>query len=579
MMTSRQCRAALATLLLLSATARADGPPSPLRLMPAEADVLVQVPNPRKLAETVTGLELLRQLESFSAFKEAVDSTQFRRFRQFLAYYEKELGASWPQLLDELAGGGIALGVKIGKNPAPVLLVVQGRDAKRVQRFAELGLELLTQELARQDEKAKPVRAEYKGIQTVRVGDQFFAANVGAALLVANHEKALQMGIDLHLDQGGKCCADVPSIGESAKLLPANALATLWLNMETVRKDPNVAGIYKTPRDDPIQTTLFGGYLDLLGRSPFLAAGLLCEGQDFVVAVRMPKGRRGMGPDHLLHVPPAGSPGSRPLLEPKDVLFSTSFYFDAANFWRERDQLFPEKVAKAIEKNDKDTPKFLANLRISQLLPLAGPYLRFVAAAQPATAYRNASGQPIPAFALVSELRDPEKFRQTMEPALRGAAFFASTQVKLKLVEEKIGDVALVGYRFAEDQPLKVQANAFPFRFYSPCFACVGNQFLWCSTIELGRELVGILQKEPKDGEPAAVRTRFYATGAAAYLDTIQDQLITQVVLDRALTADVAAREVKSFLDLLRTGGAGLNVDARYDDERFTYNMRLKTSR
>jgi hypothetical protein len=72
-----------------------------------------------------------------------------------------------------------------------------------------------------------------------------------------------------------------------------------------------------------------------------------------------------------------------------------------------------------------------------------------------------------------------------------------------------------------------------------------------------------------------AVASRAYGTGGAYYLGSIQQVLVTQAVLDRALSIDEAAAEVKSLLSLLRSLGP-LDINVRYDDDRFSYDFRLK---
>jgi hypothetical protein len=567
--------ALVAAFTLFIPAGRAAEPPSPLRLVPAENDLLVSVPDARQLAETFTGLELLQKLEPFGAYREALDSTNYRHFRQLVAYYEQAMNAPWPRLLDDVAGGGVVVGVKVGKAPAPTLLVVQGRDEQRVRRFARLAFELLEQELARRDENARPAKGEYRGVETIRAGDQFFAAVAGSAILVANQEKALHAALDLYAGKGGKSCADVAAVGDAAKLLPANPLATLWFNLDAARQNPAVAAALKVgPRDDPAQTIVFGGYLDVAGRSPFVAAALVREGSDWLVTVRMPRGRNGMGPDSLLHVPPATA-GSWPLLQPKGMLFSTSFYLDVARIWQDRNKLFPEKVSKSFEKADKDTPPYLGGLRISKFLPQVGSHHRFVAAVQAVPADRSFDGPPIPAFALVSELRDPEGFGSMMEAALRGAALLGGFKIKLELAEEKVGGVTLVGYRFAGEQPQLGPREASLLPFFSPCFARVGDQFLWCSTIELGRELVTTLQSEKREAAGGAVCSRLSAAGAADYLRSVEDAIVAQGMLDQALSAGQASAEAKALCALLRTLGP-LDESVRYEDERFGYDFRLK---
>ena len=120
----------------------------------------------------------------------------------------------------------------------------------------------------------------------------------------------LEGQVHLHLGKGKKSMADVPTVAEAAKLLPADPLLSVWLNMENVRKAPQFKNAYKSPpRDDPQLTVLLGHYLDLLGRSPFVCAGIYREKDGFLATIRVPRGRDGMGADRLMHVPPAGMPG------------------------------------------------------------------------------------------------------------------------------------------------------------------------------------------------------------------------------------------------------------------------------
>src|SRR5207248_744898 len=98
----------------------------------------------------------------------------------------------------------------------------------------------------------------------------------------------------------------------------------------------------------------------------------------------------------------------------------------------------------------------------------------------------------------------------------------------------------------------------------SPCFATVGDQFFAASTIELGRELVALLQKpgmnDPAKGSPATNRQEFLAGGGVALLKAVEDQLMTQVVLDRGVPIDQARKAV-------------------YGDTEFRFDARLQTGK
>jgi hypothetical protein len=575
-------RLVLACLCLVStASARADAPPDPLRLVPSEAGFFLEVHDPRHLLDTVHALPMLEEWYELQPVKEYRDSTNARLFRQLVAYFEKELGAKWPDLLDRLAGGGAVVAVKLGPNPAPALLVLQGKDEELLRRFVHLGLDVAEQELARQGSNDRPEKGTYRDVETVRIGKGFHAAVVGSALVVSNVEEGLRRSIDLHLDGDKNSIAGNPGVAEARKLLPGQPAGMAWLNLETVRKAPQAKDFFSLPRENFLLTVTLAGLLDAAGRSPFLCAGLYADEHGLALRGRLPRGRDGMAPDLATHVPPAGQPGSRPLLRPHGVVYSDSYYLDVGKFWEKREKLFTAQQVKNFEESDKNSGRFLAGNRFSKLLTQAGPYQRIVVVDQAHPGYKARPRTTIPAFALVVEMRDPEEFAKGMEAVLRGVALLAGSQAGLKLTEEKHGEHTLVGYRFPEDRPLKADVNDIRFNF-SPCFCAVGNQFLASSTIELGHELIDLLEKETKDGtdrgEAAAQETRLYSEGGADLLQSFEDVLLTQAILDQALSPEAARQQLRTFIGLVRRLGV-LEREITYGPNEVRYDVRLKLAR
>jgi hypothetical protein len=569
----------LALLVLLTAPAGAAEPASPLRYVPAEADLVLEAASPKDIVETLYHLDTFQKVKEITAVREFLDSTQYRRFYRLVAYFEKELGAKWPELLDQLSGGGAALAVKFGPNPAPALLVVQAKDEAQAQKFKKLALDVIEQELARQEAKEKPVKDTYQDVETVSIGDEVHFALAGRTMLLANKRDVLTAALDLHAGKTTKSLADSASVADAKKLLPKGPMATLWINMEPVRKSPEFEAVYKTPRD-PNLTVFFGGYIDVLSRTPFVAAGVYKEKDGYLTTIRMPRGRDGMGDDLVLHLPKEGEAASRPLLEPKNVLYSDSFYLDLSRIWLDRDKLFGKDIAKALEEADKNSNKLVSGLQLSKQLQQAGTYHRFVAVSQPKTGYKKQSATPIPAFAFVTELREPEEFGKAMETALRGAALLASQQIKMKLVEEKHNDIEIVGYRFPEDVAVPQDTNDIRFNF-SPCFCRVGNQYVFCSTLELCRELIDILQQEQKDppkGTAAKSHYKFYSDGLADAAKGFEDLLVVQALLDQGIPAEEARAQTKALLALLKQLGT-LEVQATFTKDELHYDIRAKTGK
>ncbi len=200
--------------------------------------------------------------------------------------------------------------------------------------------------------------------------------------------------------------------------------------------------------------------------------------------------------------------------------------------------------AKSIEEAGKNPGLRLVGLSPEKVLTQAGARHRIVVVDQPQSAYKDAPpAQAIPAFAFITEMREPDEFSRSMEASLRAAALFGGAQFKLKIDEQKHGDYQIVGWRFPVNVKLEADAGNIRFNF-SPCFVRVKNQFVFCSTLELCHELVDLLDKESKSptskGRMAAVQSRVYGNGGAALLKGATDVLVTQAVLDQAVTPEAA---------------------------------------
>jgi hypothetical protein len=565
---------ALLVLLLAHSSAHAAKTLSPLRLVPDQADLVAQVSDPQRLVETITSLDLLKQIQALEPVKEQLDSTQARRLLQLLAYFEKELGVDRKDLVQRLGGAGAALAAKFG-DKAPALLVLQGTDEALSRKFLKVALDVVEQELARQELPVKAARRDYQGVEVLNLGDDLHLALFQGALVLSNKKDVLHACLDLGLGKKSNSMAQHAGMTEAAKLLPKGTLASLWLNMEPVKKNPGFEAIYKTPRD-PFVTVVFGGLADVLGRTPWLAGALCRDEKGLLLTFRLPRGTSGMGADKAVTNPPEGQPGSRPLLQPKGTLFSSSFYWDLSRFWTDRVALFGEERAKALEQADKSSGTVLTSVQVSKMLTAAGSYHRLVVVHQQKAGYKRQPKNLAPAAAFIVELRKPEEFSKGMETILRTGGLFASTQLNLKMVEEKYQGHDIVGYRFDEEKELPNDPTGARFNA-SPCFARVGNQYLFCSTLELCRQVIDQLKKEAmaKDkGSASTGRTVFFSAGGKELLRTFQDQLVASAILGQAVPLAEAKAQVQSVLALFDQVD-GLELLGTYAAKEFHFDLRL----
>lgn len=557
----------------------------PLRWVPREANLCLKIENPRLLVETFLHHPLYQQLRKLEALQEIWESNSLRRFQQLIAYYERELGKPWPKLLDDLAGNGIVLAFNT-QNEGPFLLVVQGRDANVLAQFKDLALQVLEQEVGRNEAKWVRKQATHRGVVGYQVAPEFYLAQHDQILLLSNRDTVLKMGIDLIVDatdkqnnSGRPSIVSAPELAQARRLLSegepdGKPLVWLYGNYGAFRQSPDGKNLFAQPRNDVVLTLLFGGWLDAMGRNDYVAAGLFHRGDTMKLAIRLPSGREGLQPEMAAFC--AGEPGSLPLLEPKQVIFSHSFYWDLGALYDLREKLMPAGTAKDFESATKQASRFLPGTTLPDLLRGAGKYHRLVVAHQEKCGYQTEPKQRIPAFAFVTAYRDA-RFPKAMDALLRSAALLAGAQAQLKLQEVTYQGVKIVGYRFPEDKPFP-GSDPDDLRFnFSPCYAQVNDQFLVCSTIEFCQQLIDYLKSHSQEkAQSPTMQMQFYSTGLTAFLRSQPDLLETAAVLQQAVPIEEARRQVKEVLAYLDRLGT-LKFQADFRPKTFHWDMIWKS--
>lgn len=553
---SRTGSVALVALLLLAGAAPAA---DPLRHIPGSAQAIIKIENPRKLAEAITGLAAVQDAKELAPVRDLLDSTAARRGFQMLAYVEKELGAKWPELLDQLAGDGIALGIRFG-DQAPAILVLEGTDEEQTGKALDLLLRIVQDELSRQGIPVQPVRERYRGAETLRFGNDVHLARTGATVLISNKEDFLHAA----LDNPTSGVREKKSLREARKLLPKGPLAWLWVDFASVKQAQATKDFFTATRKDFLQTLVAGSTIDCLRRSEFIAAGLYQEAHGFRLALRLPAGRGEFPPEFALHVPPPGKPGSLPLLEPSGVVYSQSFYLDLGYYWKHRDTFINAEMLKQLEQGEKQVSKFLpGSVSLGELLEMWGPHHRLVVVNHDTMPYRTMPSQRLPGFGYAATMHDP-KFGKSLAAAIRSGALLASFQFGLKLVEVEHDGVKIVSYRFPEDRPLVQDPGGLRFNF-EPCFAIVEDQFIAASTVEVCKKLIAEVRRTAKVPPSSAVwRGQGYADSGAALLYALPDPFVTDAILSGGVGLDEARKRIDAIGEWLKgLGTVRIEIDEK----------------
>jgi hypothetical protein len=546
----------------------------PLDFVPPNAQAVVVVDNPRKLAEAITSLDAFTQVQQLAPVRQLYDSTNVRRGLQLLAFVETELGTKWPELLDQLAGNGAALAFHLNPNPEPALLVLSGKDARQTEKAFALVVRVINEEMARQGSKDTVKRGTVEGAETASVGDGINFARLGTTLFVSNKSEPIKAAIEQATAPQKKPFLH-PARKQATGLLPKNPAGWLWVDLKSLRQSKAAKDFFDATQKDFLQTLVFGATIDCIRRSDFLAAGLYQEKNGFRFSLRLPAGREGMWEQLALHVPPKDQPGTLPLLEPPGTIYSHSLHLDIGYLWKNRETLLNPEIRKNIEEGEKQISRVIpANFKLGELLEMWGPYHRVVIANHDKRPYKTEPGLKLPAFGYVASARDP-KFAESLAPVLRSAGLVGSLQFGLAMTEHEHEGVKLVAYRFTEDKPLASDPDGIRYNF-EPCFAVVGDQLVLASTVELGKKLITELKK-PRTGKPATavLRGKLFAEGGAQTLEGFTDPLVTDAVLGRGVGLTEARQEVADIIAFVKGLGT-LSVDLGVTDREYRVDLVWK---
>ncbi|MFO0964883.1 MAG: hypothetical protein U0793_04740 [Gemmataceae bacterium] len=559
-------------LFVLVAAAAAPAQTPVLRLIPDEAHFVVVAPRPAAIARILEEHPVAKEIRGLELIQALYDNSKYRRLDQLIAYFEKKLDRPRGKIFEDLTTGGVALGVRIGDKPA-VIAALQASDEKFLASVVQESLELINQELERQEIKERIGKASHGKTETHRFAG-FHLAQVGRFLLFSNEEAFLNKAIDLARDDAAT------TKGSILSRLPArergkDVLLWGWLDFETVQKDKKFADGFKAATTDPFLQLLAGGFLNVLKRTPSIEFELLAEGKDFRFRIDMPRGVKGMSDLAKSFVATDEKPLLPPLNPPR-VLSSTTWTFDVGTLWKNKKAWLGDEAEKQFAMAETAVKPFLGGQTLSELLEGAGWNQRIVLAEEGKSPYKITPALHITPFGVVFDMRD-ERFGKTMNKLLRAGALVASFKFGLKMREETHNGQPIVCYYFDETKKVAEDANNLRFNF-SPSFAIVGKSLIAASTAELARDLVDCVTKEDKAlAAGVSWRTDLHAAGLAANLEFVRKDLLTATILDQGLPPAEAKKQLESLTELVRSLGT-LQWQIRYgaDDYRMDFHWKYK---
>jgi hypothetical protein len=526
----------------------------PLTRVPDKAGMVLKIERPRELVERILSIPAWQTSQSLAAIKDALDLPQVRTALEVLHHVEAELGTKWPDLLEQLTSQGVVLATgKLTEKNQKFLLAVEGKNPELLEKLEKLIIKLIDEEFQLRGGNYRPEQKEYNGFQATQWNEDFLSARKGSLLLICNKKEVLKLVLEM--PESGESILKLENFAQARTALPKNPLATLWVDFDPIRESDEAKEAYKRPRNDVVQTIAFAGWLDVLGRSPYLSFGLYGDDAGFSFLMKQPAGKEGRAPDTVFHLPPyPKKDGTLPLLQPQGTLYTHSFYLDLGALFTHRDDILAKGVAESFDKGVKEASRITIGTTLEKMVTSVGPHHRVVFTQPAKLDYKVEPQQPFPSVAHIVDLRDPA-VKKSLESAYRAIGFVLSNQVTMKLLEQEHKGISILTYRFPEDgkyveDPTKTRFN------FQPSVAITKDRLITASNAEICKQMIDLVSEEADHQfHPENMRLKLIASGGKQLVETSPGPSLSLNVLQLGKNLAEGKKELQKLLNVLDNAG------------------------
>lgn len=569
------------TLLLIQTAAATAAEKTAADLLPPSTAIYLEVTNPKRLLTVAMQHPLRRRLEEIDVYRQAFKSKQYLQFQAVLAVIEAKIGMKWQPALEKLTAGGIYLGVDPKTDDA--VLLVKADDAAVLSKIRDELFKLVRDDANRKGNDDPIESGDYRGITAYKVGDARLAT-LEKWLVLTNKGDLGKEVLDRFLD------ADKPSLSGVERFQQARSTIveapTVWgfIDVGALREGGAGKELLKDKSDNPVAEMLLGGILATLGKTPYAIASLYVEKQRLRLVAAVPHEANWTGKTRGYYFGQAGKGRAPAPLTPSQALLSIGTHRDISGMWLAKDDLFTENVAAQMTQADSNLSTFFSGRNFGrEILGAFSPQVQLVAARQDFAKLKTPTPEiKLPGFALIFQLRDPDKIQRQLKISFQSIVGFANIGSaqnglpQLELNSEKRGAGRVVSATYAADENKKGTLNY----NFSPTIGFLGKRFILSSTDALATELLELATKQavaktdPVDDKSANTEVQLNVNVLHDVLTDNRGHLIAQNMLEKGHYKQQAENEIGTLLSLAKTvQNAALRLVAGEKDLRLELDV------
>jgi hypothetical protein len=545
-------------LVPLSQAAPADDTALPATaLVPQDAVLVVRVTQPQALIDRLFDPRVVALVKSLPPYQEALANPETQQALTLVDFFKSKYSVDLPGLLAQLVGGGITLAVSPHDQ---TLLIVDAQDDKMLAEVHDFFRTIARTEASNQGNPGRVASADYRGVTGWTFAPGESHAIIGNRLLLSNKPEGLKGAIDRLVERSGQDLAQSSRYQSAEGSLAGSPQVTAYADLSVLKQLPDFQrGLNQD--DNPLGRLLFAPFLAAVKDATWLAAGM--DVTEDHVAVQVVADRNTADPSAVdrFAVPLESGQGAMPNLEVPGQIAALSFYRDLHQFYSAKDTLFPDRTSGLIFFENMMGIFFSGKDLTNDVLAQTLPDLRVVVAEQ---RYDEKTGTPalqLPGFAVILQLRDPDRFELVMKEAWQKAIglvnFTRGQQALPGLIidsAEHSGTTYTTSFFSVADEE---DTGAVDIRFnFRPALALAGDRLILSSSDPLARDLIDALQQQreqgavPLEGRHSLAMVK--SAPLAAVLEANRDAMIRQNMVEKGTSRAEAEQGVAAMFKALQ---------------------------
>ena len=559
------------TTMTSNAGAEAAGDAS---LFPPTTYLYAELSDPVELISTILDHPLVDEVVAMEPYQLATQSPQYQQFLAGREMVEDQIGMPWREGLETLFANGVTVGVDSASGNA-FCVVVHGKDSDSMKMMFDKAMSF-----AKMNPKIE--YGSYRDVGAFRI-DGNRVAVIEDRMLFTNSSDLGKQVIDRILD-GGESLADNERFQQALTERDTRTAGWGFVDVEFIRGAGKADQVITEKINNPVGELLVGGIQSTLQETPFATVELFADGKALGLKLAMPFQREWIPEEREYFFGPSGTGHGPAIPELDETLFTLSTHRDFSEVWLRAGDLFNADINDGFAKADATLTTFFAGRDFGEdILGAFESEAAFVATRQDFSTVSPTPTIKLPAFALMFELKQPDKMTRDLRRNFQNLIGFLNVvgamngQSQLEMDMEQIDDdVRLVTSEYVPEEDEVGSTDARILYNFSPSIGFAGERFVVASTEDLARKLA--LAPSP---DPATIADNTHAVLRANTLRHVladnQEQLIAQNMLEDGNSREEAEAIIGLLLQVVGYfEDASLRLGSRNDQLEAELQVRVK---